>query len=257
MAVLQFMSDLRLDFNSPDELPPIPVIAPTLALLGNVGYPSDPRFEEFLLHQASRFETVLVVAGRTEHYSGYPESYSLMDELCRKAEKKNIIFMNRKSVVIGDVKFIGTTLWPYVEKQFAETCESQLEDYKNIQVDDEDGSGKKHHMKVRDHNKWHKQEVSWLTDELISAKSSNQVVVVLTYHPPTARFIDASVKNPALRATQSSELDHLLGAPIAAWCFGHTDQQCDSTVNGTKLESNPLCMDVKKKSARLQSITHN
>ena len=40
--------------------------APVLALLGDIGSPSEPAYEAFLLRQAQRFEQVLVLTGNHE-----------------------------------------------------------------------------------------------------------------------------------------------------------------------------------------------
>lgn len=46
----------------------IPVISHSLALLGDIGYPSLRDYEAFLLHQAQRFERIFVLAGNHEFY---------------------------------------------------------------------------------------------------------------------------------------------------------------------------------------------
>ena len=60
---IQICSDLHIEFYR-EEVPEIIVPnAPYIALLGDIGLPIKPNYEEFLLKQANRFEKVFVVAG--------------------------------------------------------------------------------------------------------------------------------------------------------------------------------------------------
>ena len=67
---IQVYSDLHLEFNGARAaLPPIKPCAPVVALLGDIGIPSMPSYEEFILEMSDMFKQVLVVSGNHEYYS--------------------------------------------------------------------------------------------------------------------------------------------------------------------------------------------
>lgn len=46
-------------------------------------------------------------------------------------------------------------------------------------------SGKRRTISVEEQNQWHKEDLQWLTEELIKCKSQKQPVIVFTHHAPT------------------------------------------------------------------------
>eukprot|EP01044_Picomonas_judraskeda_P005176 COSAG03_NODE_478_length_7595_cov_4.439568_9_plen_318_part_00 len=75
---VQIASDLHLEFireGCGAEFDLDAVVTPTapiLALLGDIGIPTHPGYKRFLLHQAERFEAVLVLTGNHEFYDSVP-----------------------------------------------------------------------------------------------------------------------------------------------------------------------------------------
>ena len=71
-APIQLMSDLHLEIERGMEVDydnfDIPVLVPTLALLGDIGVVDDPRLFLFLRKLLGRFETILYVLGNHESY---------------------------------------------------------------------------------------------------------------------------------------------------------------------------------------------
>lgn len=69
---VQLMSDLHLEIERGEEMDydkfVINPIAPTLALLGDIGVAQDPRLFQFLRKHLTNFETVLYVLGNHESY---------------------------------------------------------------------------------------------------------------------------------------------------------------------------------------------
>ena len=111
---IQVISDIHMEIEGTTErLPYFPRRAPILALVGDIGNPMLPGYESFLLTQADRFDTVLVVAGNHEYYQlldlqsrrrtgmrtipwGMPVPYEdirdRMAEIC--AKRPNLVLMN-------------------------------------------------------------------------------------------------------------------------------------------------------------------
>ncbi|KAH0579970.1 hypothetical protein H2248_002790 [Termitomyces sp. 'cryptogamus'] len=72
---IQILSDLHLEIERPNSTPgrefyhyDIPVQAPHLALLGDIGWTIDDRLFEWLESQLKRFETIFFVSGNHEPY---------------------------------------------------------------------------------------------------------------------------------------------------------------------------------------------
>lgn len=75
---VQIASDLHLEFIREgcgaefDLDAMVTPTAPILALLGDIGIPTHPGYKRFLLHQAERFDAVLVLTGNHELYDSKP-----------------------------------------------------------------------------------------------------------------------------------------------------------------------------------------
>jgi hypothetical protein len=75
---VQIASDLHLEFirvgcGAEFDLDAVVTpAAPILALLGDIGIPTHPGYKRFLLHQAERFDAVLVLTGNHEFYDSKP-----------------------------------------------------------------------------------------------------------------------------------------------------------------------------------------
>eukprot|EP00456_Euglypha_rotunda_P046557 TRINITY_DN37051_c0_g2_i1.p1 TRINITY_DN37051_c0_g2~~TRINITY_DN37051_c0_g2_i1.p1 ORF type:complete len:122 (+),score=4.54 TRINITY_DN37051_c0_g2_i1:76-441(+) len=101
---LQILSDLHLEFGDAyEKLPFIPVKAPILCLLGDIGYPSDECYRKFLLEQADRFWKVVVVAGNHEYYTSpsVEHTNALISQIC--SLRDNLHFLNNSTLRIPEI----------------------------------------------------------------------------------------------------------------------------------------------------------
>ncbi len=68
MVLLQILSDIHIEFsNARQRLPAIPVLAPILALCGDIGYPHKDSYKDFIYEKAKEYELVFVIAGNHEY----------------------------------------------------------------------------------------------------------------------------------------------------------------------------------------------
>jgi len=131
MASFQIISDSHLEFFDDlktfyDKVPLVPK-APICCLLGDIGYPNQLTYRQFVADQAARFQTVLIVAGNHEYYkSEYHQVHARIQELCLTFQ--NVHFLNRTTFEVDDVIFAGTTLWTDIDEKGAWLCN----DYKYI-----------------------------------------------------------------------------------------------------------------------------
>ncbi|GLI64315.1 hypothetical protein VaNZ11_007540 [Volvox africanus] len=120
MATLTVVSDLHLEARglSLDEIIDPDLISDVLCLLGDIGDPSSQTYRDFLAACAARFRTVLLLAGNNEYrnHGGSGRTMAQTEDLIRAAAAAhpNVHFLQNTAHVMGNVAFIGTTLWSYL-----------------------------------------------------------------------------------------------------------------------------------------------
>jgi predicted phosphodiesterase len=134
----QLISDIHVEFPRVREVLPPEAIepkAPYLVMLGDIGYPSKPSYQELLFEVADKFKKVFIIAGNHEYYKAeYYSTKQKIQEIC--AHKDNLIFMDKKSVLVDGVRVLGTTLWSYIPPEMYVQIASFLNDYHMIYVQD-------------------------------------------------------------------------------------------------------------------------
>lgn len=77
---------------------------------GHGGGTRSQRFHDFFQAVTGKFKDVIYVAGNHEHYHGdFAKTYSILKE--NLAYLKNLHILDKETVTIDDVTFIGGTLW--------------------------------------------------------------------------------------------------------------------------------------------------
>uniref|UniRef100_A0A6B2LCM3 Calcineurin-like phosphoesterase domain-containing protein n=1 Tax=Arcella intermedia TaxID=1963864 RepID=A0A6B2LCM3_9EUKA len=206
-------------------------VAPYLALLGDIGQPKKPNYKQFLLKQAQRFQKVFVLAGNHEFFNhSWAECRNDIEQIC--ASHPNLVFMDRRSVIVDHVKFVGATLWSHVSDSAGPGTEKRWNDYTQIGVFE---SGKKRNIKYTDTNQWYKDDLKYIKEEISTSKHP---VVVLTHHCPL-------FSSPGC----ATDLSSVMKSPVAAWCYGHTHQSTNLFKKKVRVLSNQLgyeyCMGEK------------
>ena len=110
----------------------------------------------------------------------------------------------------------------------------------NTNTDDNDrNSNECRKFRWQDCKALHSQNVAWLQQIKQQHENSKQTskLVFLTHHAPTFKrtMIPSERSFEILNATN---LEHLFGAPLKAWCFGHTHRSSTSVFHNTLITSN-------------------
>jgi len=194
-------------------------------------------FRNFLQHCSQNWKDVIYVIGNHEHYHGRFEDTL---KIIRKevAPYRNIHLLEKQSIVIDNIKFIGTCLWTDVNKDCPitySTINSGMNDYKII-TRHRQGAYRK--LNPYDTFMEHRDSLSFIDKE--SAGEEN--VVVCTHHAPsrlsvTPRFKDQIYMNGGF----CSELfDFIEARPqIKMWTHGHVHSSNDYSIGGTRIICNP------------------
>lgn len=189
---------------------------------------------------------IVMVAGNHEFYGQtYPHHLSKLQR--QAAEIPGLHFLENQSVEIGDVVFLGCSLWtdcklweagPYAGLyEYRETImdlKSGMNDYSRIKYFD----GRRHReLLPPDLVRVHLDSVRWLKEQFEAYRGRK--IVVVTHHAPSFKSIPETFQQDILSAAYASHLDDLVEASGAAlWVHGHTHSHSDYQIGGTRVICN-------------------
>ena len=139
------------------------------------------------------------------------------------------------SVVIGDVRIIGSTLWTDMENGnplAMTTIEQSLNDYHLITRNGRE-------LRAPYTIALHKEAVAYLESEL--EREHDGPTVVVTHHLPSWKSVHPIFQNSNINGAYASNLEHLMHSyDIKLWLHGHTHCSMDYEVSGTRVLANPF-----------------
>ena len=182
---------------------------------------------------------VLYVAGNHEFYgSSIDGAAAELKNLCAAT---HVHVLDRDEIVVGDVRFLGTTLWTDFElfgdarrnSQAAAEATRLIRDFSRIAFGP-DGAA----FTPNDSAALFRQHAAWLEARLAVPHAGPTVVI--THHAPSPRSIHPRFDGSLLNACFVSDLERLTGADrVQLWIHGHTHDSFDYGVNGTRIVCNP------------------
>ncbi|GEC32926.1 phosphatase [Sinorhizobium fredii USDA 205] len=230
------VSDLHLEFGWPfEELPPDDV--DVLVCAGDVLTKGVVPSIDWLAKFAPDLPVVFV-SGNHEFYGACLQSGILE---AREAARfhPHLHFLENDAVEIGDVRFVGGTLWtdfrlfgrnPGVSMSYAE---SGMNDFKKIKFSKtpycrfKPIHAYRQHVETRD----------YIAAEL--RERTGRKTVVVTHHAPSPRSIAAEFRHDPLSACYASDLDDLIKEDgPTLWVHGHVHHRSDYLVGDTRVVSN-------------------
>jgi Icc-related predicted phosphoesterase len=220
--------------------------ADVLILAGDVGFPQERIgiennysgiLTEFLLYVKKIYKHVILVPGNHEYYPC--ENYNMkecFDNLSKICQKTDVILLEKSTVVIDGVEFIGTTLWSAIESQAV----AVLADFRHV-----------FRNKV-DYLVEFVKCYTWLKDTLEKPPLFPRVVI--THHLPTARLIHQRFQGSAINtAFFTSILDSLSLRNVKLWVCGHTHEFSQVKYGDTTLVVNPVGYPEEDRSTTVSS----
>lgn len=237
--LVRLISDTHFDFGHDYEplLPPMPGDEETiLVVAGDIDIGSEA-CDNFLPAMCYRFAEVIYVLGNHEFYHNDMTRVAI-DVQDMMNEFPNFIFLDNDTVVLGDVRFIGSTLWTSLGKRNPGSmfyAEKAMADYGLIKR-----AGKK--LTALDTVELHEEAVAFIEETLMTPHEGPTIVV--THHLPSYKSVHEMFKtgtamglNPAF----FSDLDGIMhDHDIAYWFHGHSHQTVeDYEIAGTKVRMNP------------------
>jgi hypothetical protein len=227
---LHILSDLHLEFEP--FTPPV-VEAEAVILAGDV---STGRNGLKWALKSFPDRPVIYVLGNHEFFG--QKLQKLIKELQELADGTNIHLLENGSCCIGDVVFLGATLWtdfalngnPVVSEVIAQTS---MNDYRRIRT-----LPRYSRLKPADTRRLHVESRRWLEDQAFAHKGRK--VVVVTHHAPSRESIPpAFAGDPCNPAFASDMSRFIVESEAQLWVHGHIHCCRDYTLGKTRVLANP------------------
>ena len=225
---LHVLSDLHIEFGPFD---PPPTSADVVVLAGDT-HLGVKGITWALEHFSAQ---VIYIAGNHEYYKQHLGRN--LQKMRDAAKGTNVHFLENDTVTIGDITFIGCTLWTdfnaFGDRATAQQRAAEvMADYRAIKTAD--------HRALRPYEtaQIHARSVAWLAEEL--DRRRDEKIIVVTHHTPSLKSIPDRFRHDPVSASFSSDLDHLVGvsgAPL--WIHGHTHDSFDYRIGRTRVIANP------------------
>jgi Icc-related predicted phosphoesterase len=198
-------------------------------------------YRNFFKQVSSEFADVVYVMGNHEHYHGkFDKSAEYIREEFTKMGLSNIHLLDNNIKKIGDVHFVGGTLWTDMNKGDALTLyhiESMMNDFKVIRIAKEGYRKFLPKQAIIEHIKT-KQYIDVVLQDL----PDDAKVVVVGHHAPSRLSIAPEYQNDHLmNGGYASDLsEFILDRPkIKVWTHGHMHQCFDYMIGDTRVVCNP------------------
>lgn len=193
------------------------------------------RQREFFHLCSQMYEHVVYVMGNHEHYSG---KFHETANIIRKNIPSNVYLLDNEYRDIGDIRFVGSTLWTDVNRGCPITntwLKGGMTDYKIIKHKYPNGWGKlSPDITAREH---------MIAKQFISeAARDHPKVVVMTHHAPSKKSTHPRYDNDYyMNGGYSSDLSELIldHPQIVLWSHGHMHDCFDYEIGETRIVCNP------------------
>ena len=230
---VQLLSDLHLEY-SHKTLPKISAEADVLVYAGDIAASKNNLYQYFNSIRKTHKIPIVMILGNHDYYNSYLNKAA--DKLKSAVEKlDDIHILNRESIEIGDVTFVGTTLWTDFDRGRDEVAVMQVfPDYKKIYKVSSDY--RKVKINTNDILKEHRKDVKWLRETIQPDKKT----VIVTHHVPTNSFIPECYKSSVLNGGFYVDMsDFMIDYEVDVWCCGHTHFFMDCEINDCRIFCNP------------------
>lgn len=235
---IQIASDLHLEFpENRDWLKQNPLIkkADILILAGDIVLNERSSDADTFYEKIRRdYKKIIQIPGNHEYYFG-EVAFAYPDYI--KELSKNHILANNKSLIIGDVKFILSTLWSRIPAESSTFIQNRLNDYRTIYYQKDN---KKILIDTGITNKYHLSSLDYIRKEL--EKDFDGKIVVVTHHLPSFDCVSLEFRGNELTFAFASGLEKLIERfpKIKLWIHGHSHDFKEVKIGETRVIRNPL-----------------
>lgn len=249
--LIRILSDLHTEF-APYVVEELPEDKDTVLILaGDIGLFKHSAHLQYLRELSERFYHVIYVAGNHEYYGGQ-FNYSLynfkedFESECLGCH--NVHILEKESVKIDDVLFIGATLWTDYKNgdpMVMWDAERMMNDYRKIRTGPKDEPWLR---KVRAAEFWadHLAAKDYIFSTLNKWDDTYKEVVV-THHAPSYQSIAEGFKGHPLNNCYTNNLDEeIIVSGPDVWVHGHMHNTFDYKIGDTRVIANPKGYPINK-----------
>ena len=245
---IRVLSDLHLEFsNGQVDIPSNNNDNNTiLLLLGDIGIAkTESTYVPFITEMSHRFRHVIYIMGNHEHWKGkFPCTYNKI--WYNLVELDNVTVLEKDSVVIDNVAFIGATLWTNMNNNNPITmfdAKLKMNDYARIR-NGPDGEPWKRKLDPEDTVADHITARNYIFAEIKSMKELGLKVVVMTHHAPSYWSLSESKQGDSMNGAYVNNLTNAIvdiedNMQPDIWCHGHVHNNSDYTIGQTRVICNP------------------
>ena len=242
------VSDLHLEFSYGNvRLNELPTDKDTvLVLAGDVGLVNKQHtYMDFFEQKANRFRDVIVILGNHEHYKGsFSTTYHRYKDYL--ASFANVTVLEKETLVIDDVAFIGATLWTNMnnlDTLCMYNSELQMSDYHTIRHGT-NAEPWKRKLRAKDTVEDHLNAKHYIFEEIKKQKAKGNKAVVISHHLPSymslAQEFKGDTSGGSLNGAYASELhEDIADTKPEVWIHGHTHSSFDYKLEDTRVVCNP------------------
>lgn len=179
---------------------------------------------------------VIYVLGNHEYYHGIIPD--LTNILIDRAQNTNIHVLENNELIVGDIVFLGCTLWTNFElyrdtENAIKDAKFMMNDYRLIKT----MPGYKI-LTPFDTINFYNKSFSWLSRKV--EKYKDKKIVVVTHNGPSLKSCLPKYKNDLLTASFVSDLENFIkNSNINIWIHGHVHNSADYTIGNTRIVCNP------------------
>jgi Icc-related predicted phosphoesterase len=199
------------------------------------------RYRDFFQRVSFQFKHVIYIMGNHEHYHGkFDKSADIIRETLGYLNIQNVHLLDRDTVEIDGVHFVGGTMWTDCNKGDALTLyhlEHSMTDFRVIRIA---GENFRKFLPMRTVKEFTKTRDYFKT--VIENLPKDAKIVVCSHHAPSHLSIHEIYKHDHLmNGGYSTDLsEFILDRPqIRAWTHGHMHNCFDYTIGDTRVMCNP------------------
>jgi Icc-related predicted phosphoesterase len=200
----------------------------------------------FFRQVSERFPKVIYIMGNHEHYQGdYARSRGRIEAMLADLGSDNVHLLEKDTVTIGDVTFVGGTLWTDFNGEDSLTMWNAGKSMNDYQVCRNSGrgiagGGYASRLQPEDTLADHKAMLDYI--RIVTEAQADKKFVVAVHHAPSSASVAACYKDDLLMNgnfyTDLSEF--ILDRPqIRLWVHGHMHNVSDYEIGTTRVVCNP------------------
>lgn len=175
----------------------------------------------------AKFNHVIMVMGNHEHYGG---KFTLTYDRLKDNLPNNVTLLQNEIITINGERFIGATLWSWMNEIDSYYAKARMNDYKVIRTGPKNEPWKRKLSPIetiRDHM----QTALWLEE---TVKEGD---IIITHHAPSFKSCNPDYGGNTAYATDLSDI--MLDKNPAYWIHGHLHEPVHYTIGKTIVTSNP------------------